>query len=174
MPFSSPFINTEYETVVTNIIIRKIHLSWKPNLCIIASKYAHSTPLYALLMSNLIVISLFFSFPPLIYTVHYFKCHKDIVCDLSPWNKCALAIANNFWEDSLQPISKHFGYNFIYNVTQANWPKFYYLLGAFNFGDQTNICIIEPIQHNTCSKNLEDTLNNLRTNNIPISLIKYR
>ena len=38
LPLGLLLINTEYDTMVTHIIMRDIHFSWKPNLLIIASK----------------------------------------------------------------------------------------------------------------------------------------
>lgn len=38
LPLGSPLIRTEYDTVVTHIIMREIHLSWKPIFFIIASR----------------------------------------------------------------------------------------------------------------------------------------
>ena len=43
LPFSSSLMRTENYYVLTHILEREIHLSWKPSFLIIASRYAHST-----------------------------------------------------------------------------------------------------------------------------------
>lgn len=62
VPFGLLLMRTEYDIVVTHIIINEIHFSWKPIFCIIPSKKGHSTRSYALLMSSLMAIRPFFPF----------------------------------------------------------------------------------------------------------------
>ena len=65
LPFNSPLMRIEKDTVLTHIMERETHLSWKPNFLIITSRYAHSTLSYTLLISSFTAIKP--SFPTLFW-----------------------------------------------------------------------------------------------------------
>lgn len=48
------------------------------------------------------------SIPFVFEIMHYFKSSKNIVCDQSFRQKCALVLYDNFGKDGLKPICKHF------------------------------------------------------------------